>query len=234
MAGLARLFSTVTCAWADGPELGAGYWYDNVRQTVRFEPSVRALAADGYRLFVEVSPHAVLTAAITETAQDADAADGLVVTGTLDREDAGAGRLLAALARVHVHGPRVDWAAVLGGGRRVDLPTYAFQHQLFWPEPPAAAGDGVRDGRGRRRDGSRGPVLGRGRGRGPANPGRHARGRRQRAAGRGAARTGVLAAPGTGPVGHRELALPDLLGAGGRAARGRAAGHVAAGGPGRP
>ena len=53
----------MTCAWADGPELGAGYWYNNVRQTVRFEPSVRALAAEGYRLFVEVSPHAVLTAA---------------------------------------------------------------------------------------------------------------------------------------------------------------------------
>src|SRR4051794_29231157 len=138
-AGQARLFSTVTCAWADGPELGAGYWFDNVRQTVRFEPSVRALAAAGYRLFVEVSPHAVLTAAITETAGDAGTA--VTVTGTLDRDDAGAARLLAALARVHVHGPRVDWAAVLGSGQRVDLPTYAFQRDRYWPEPvPAAAG----------------------------------------------------------------------------------------------
>jgi acyl transferase domain-containing protein/acyl carrier protein len=139
MAGQARLFSTVTCAWADGAGLGAGYWFDNVRQTVRFEPSVRALTAEGYRLFIEVSPHAVLTAAVTETAEDAGAA--ITVTGTLDREDAGAARLLAALARVHVHGPRVDWAAALGDGQRVDLPTYAFQRQRIWPEPaPAAAG----------------------------------------------------------------------------------------------
>jgi len=116
------MFSTVTCGWADGAGLGAGYWYDNVRQTVRFADAVRALASEGYRMFVEISPHPVLTAAITETAQDADADNGLVVSGTLDREDAGAARLLASLARVHVHGPRADWAAVLGGGRRVDRP----------------------------------------------------------------------------------------------------------------
>ena len=108
---------------------------------------MRALAGDGYRVFVEVSPHAVLTAAVTETAGDAGAA--VTVTGTLDREDAGAARLLAALARVHVRGVTVDWAAVLGGGHRVDLPTYAFQRQRYWPEPagtgdgaPAAGGDG--------------------------------------------------------------------------------------------
>ncbi|HEY2268014.1 MAG TPA: acyltransferase domain-containing protein, partial [Streptosporangiaceae bacterium] len=148
VAGRVRLFSTVEGRWLDGPELGAGYWYENVRRTVRFEPAVRALAADGYRVFVEVSPHAVLTAAVTETAEDAGAED-VVAAGTLDREDAGARRFLAALARVHVRGVTVDWAAVLGSGRRVGLPTYAFQRQRFWPQArPAAvqaAGDGAAD-----------------------------------------------------------------------------------------
>src|SRR5581483_8827414 len=133
-AGRVRLFSTVTCEWADGPDLDAGYWYDNVRRTVRFEPAVRALVAAGHHTFVELSPHAVLTAAVTETAEDAGASD-VLATGTLDREDAGAARLLAALARVHVQGVAVDWTAVLGGGRRVGLPTYAFQRQRYWLEP---------------------------------------------------------------------------------------------------
>ena len=53
----------------------------------------------------------------------------------------------AALARAHVHGAIVDWAAVLGGGRRVELPTYAFQRQRYWPAispvVPPAGGDGA-------------------------------------------------------------------------------------------
>jgi NAD(P)-dependent dehydrogenase (short-subunit alcohol dehydrogenase family)/acyl carrier protein len=71
-----------------------------------------------------------------------------VITGTLDREDPGARRLLSALARVHVAGAAVDWAAVLGGRRQVELPTYAFQRQRYWPQAltRAAAGPAGGDG----------------------------------------------------------------------------------------
>ena len=144
-AGQVPLFSTVRREWADGTGLDAGYWYDNLRQTVRFADSVRALAAEGYRVFIEASPHPVLTAAVTETIQDAAGDADAVITGTLDRADAGARRLLSVLARVHVQGTRVNWAAVLGQGQRVDLPTYAFQRQRYWPEQAAripAAGTG--------------------------------------------------------------------------------------------
>src|SRR5262249_55448590 len=50
--------------------------------------------------------------------------------------------LVHALARAHVQGVAVDWAAVLGGGTTVELPTYAFQRRRFWPRPSAVvAGD---------------------------------------------------------------------------------------------
>ena len=62
-----------------------------------------------------------------------------VVTGTLRRDDGGPDRFLASLAGLHVRGVPVDWAAVLPGGRRVDLPAYAFQHQRFWVPPAGAA-----------------------------------------------------------------------------------------------
>ena len=96
-----------------------------------------------YRIFVEVSAHPVLTAAITETAQDADAVAGLIVSGTCDREDAGAARLLSALAEPAstCTDPGGLGRCAAASGQRVDLPTYAFQHQLFWPEPPSAPGD---------------------------------------------------------------------------------------------
>ncbi|QKG19194.1 type I polyketide synthase [Actinomadura verrucosospora] len=136
VAGRVPLWSTVTGEWMDGPELDGGYWFANVRQTVRFEDAVRGLAEAGYRTYIEVSPHPILTGPITETIDDTDTA-AAVVTGTLDREDAGAARILTVLARAHVAGVPIDWRAVLGSGQRVDLPTYAFQRQKYWLQTSA-------------------------------------------------------------------------------------------------
>nr|WP_218008266.1 type I polyketide synthase [Herbidospora sakaeratensis] len=129
--GRIPLYSTVTGARVEGPELGAAYWYANVRERVRFQDAVLALAKDGHRTFVEVSPHAVLTAAIAETLDD----EGPLVTGTLDREDAGPRRFLTALARLHTRGVPVDWTAVLPAGTVVELPTYAFARHRYWLAP---------------------------------------------------------------------------------------------------
>jgi len=154
------MVSAMTGQWLDGPEAGAGYWYDSLRAPVEFDRAVRVLAASGHGAFAEISPHPVLTAAITQTLEDAAGAAGgegtagesgaiveagavgapaPVVTGTLRRDEGGPARLLASLAEAHVHGAPVDWAAVLGGGRRVELPTYAFQRRRFWPRPTAPA-----------------------------------------------------------------------------------------------
>src|SRR5262249_29596482 len=39
---------------------------------------------------------------------------------------------LRALARLHADGARLDWAALQGGGQRVRLPGYPFQHRDYW------------------------------------------------------------------------------------------------------
>ena len=79
-----------------------------------------------------VAGEGVLTVGIQETVEDID---GVVVSGSLRRDDGGLRRFLTSLAELHVQGVTVDWAAVFAGSgaRRVELPTYAFQHQRYWP-----------------------------------------------------------------------------------------------------
>ena len=48
------------------PTLNADYWVDNVRQPVRFTHAITA-AAENYGTFIEISPHPLLTHAITDT-----------------------------------------------------------------------------------------------------------------------------------------------------------------------
>ncbi|HTF53703.1 MAG TPA: SDR family NAD(P)-dependent oxidoreductase, partial [Pseudonocardia sp.] len=66
-----------------------------------------------------------------------------VVTGTLRRDDGGAARLMTSLAEAHVHGVAVDWTTVLPAAPWVELPTYAFQRQRYWPKPATASAVGA-------------------------------------------------------------------------------------------
>src|SRR5262249_10957730 len=63
------LFSTVTGQRVEGHELGPEYWWRNVRETVRFADGVGHLIALGCDAVLELSPHPVLTAAVTECYQ---------------------------------------------------------------------------------------------------------------------------------------------------------------------
>nr|APD71593.1 type I polyketide synthase 10 [Streptomyces sp.] len=131
-------FSTVTGDWIDTERLDAGYWYENLRRTVRFEHAVRSLAEQDYRAYIETSPHPVVTAAVRDTLDALDIA-GAAVVGTLRKGEGGHRRFLTSLAELSVAGGPVDWRTVLdstlGGSapQRVDLPTYPFQRRRYWP-----------------------------------------------------------------------------------------------------
>ncbi|WP_268891368.1 type I polyketide synthase, partial [Actinokineospora pegani] len=104
------------------------YWVEHVRGTVRFAEGVAEMGAVRA---VEIGPDAVLSSLV----------DGCVPVLRRGRPEAETA--VAALASLVVRGGTADWAAVFPGGRRIDLPTYAFQRQSFWLEvtPAPAAGD---------------------------------------------------------------------------------------------
>ena len=138
VSGAIPFYSTLEGGLIDTAELDAAYWYRNLRNPVRFAPTVERLLEDGASLFIEPSPHPVLTGAVNDTIEQAGAA-----IGTLRRDDGGPERFTFALANAHAHGAPVDWAKVFAGARRISTPTHAFQHQRYWLIGEAGGGHGA-------------------------------------------------------------------------------------------
>ncbi|MFF8543768.1 SDR family NAD(P)-dependent oxidoreductase [Streptomyces werraensis] len=138
-------YSTVTGEWVeDAGVLNGAYWYRNLRGQVGFGPAVAELTGQGHGVFVEVSAHPVLVQPITEILDDGGDGTDAVVTGSLRRDDGGLRRLLASMAELFVRGVAVDWSGVLPAGAtsaRLELPTYAFDHQHYWLHEVESATD---------------------------------------------------------------------------------------------
>ncbi|WP_370949356.1 SDR family NAD(P)-dependent oxidoreductase [Amycolatopsis sp. cg5] len=133
------LYSTVLGEPVAGDRLDAEYWYGNLSKPVRFADTIRRMLDDGYRYFVELSPHPTLLSAIEATA--AEAGIDAVGVGSL-RENQGHGALLRGLGELYVAGHTPDWTASPSRGGRVDLPTYAFATERHWRTPVTAVGSG--------------------------------------------------------------------------------------------
>ena len=137
-------YSTLTGEPIETTELGAEYWYRNMREPVQFEQATRALITDGFTTLIEISSHPVLTMALGETVEDAlENPDSIAVHHTLRRQEGGLARFLASLGAAHASGAKVDWAPLFAGtGATItELPTYPFQRERFWLTPSAGAGD---------------------------------------------------------------------------------------------
>ncbi len=126
--------STVTGQWIEPNTLDSDYWYRNLRQTVQFEHTIRTLADNGYRTYIEVSPHPVLTTAIQETLETTNTPHTTTVTGTLRRDDDTPTRFLTHLAELSTRGTPMDWPTAYTGSQPspIPLPTYPFEHETFW------------------------------------------------------------------------------------------------------
>jgi acyl transferase domain-containing protein/acyl carrier protein len=110
----------------------AAHWCRNLREKVQFQQTAEVLLKQGHRKFVEISPHPLLVSSLEETAGRADVPGGVVLIESLRRGDGGAEKFLRSVAQAHAHGIAVDWTAVFGAGRHVDLPTYPFGRNRYW------------------------------------------------------------------------------------------------------
>ncbi|MFI7648002.1 type I polyketide synthase [Micromonospora sp. NPDC049460] len=144
------MVSTVTGAPVDVTEIGTPeYWVRHARDAVRFADAVAALRDRNVTGYVEVGPDGVLTALAQAVLAEGAPAGGRapLVVPALRRERPEAATLLRAVAALHAHGVSPDWSALYegAGARRVELPTYVFDRQRYWPEPPPWAALAVED-----------------------------------------------------------------------------------------
>ena len=131
------LYSTVIGALVETAIYDADYWCQNIREPVYFSDTINAMIDEGYRLFIEVGPHPVLSTSIKEclTARESQ---GVVLT-SLHREKPEPSTLMQALADLYAAGYSVDWKRLYpSGGNFVSLPNYPWQRESYWNESEKA------------------------------------------------------------------------------------------------
>ncbi|MFD8440938.1 type I polyketide synthase, partial [Streptomyces microflavus] len=140
---LIPVVSDVTGRTATTEELtDPDYWVRHVRQAVRFADGMRTLGELGIGSCLELGPGGVLSG----MGEDCLPGDAVAFAAALRRDRPEPVSVVEAVARVFAHGARVDWAALFAGSsaRRVDLPTYPFQRQRYWPKAASGAAGDVR------------------------------------------------------------------------------------------
>lgn len=123
-------YSTVTAEQLPAEALANDYWYRNLREPVRFADTIDRMVTDGYRFFVEASPHPSLVTAVEAVAEESGVE--VVAVGTLRRDDDGPRCRDRAQAQLFAGGLALDWARLVPPVGRVELPTYAWDTRPFW------------------------------------------------------------------------------------------------------
>ncbi|GLZ28528.1 hypothetical protein Lesp02_07180 [Lentzea sp. NBRC 105346] len=117
---------------ATGDVTDPGYWVGHVRGTVRFTENV---AKTGDCTFLEIGPDGVLSGMV----------EGAIPAQRKNMSEPEA--LMHAVARLVTRGVDLDWDAFYPRGKKVDLPTYAFQREHYWlyaeEEPDSGFWDAV-------------------------------------------------------------------------------------------
>ena len=101
------MMSTVTAAYVNGARLDPSHWVRNLGDPVLFAPAIAGLARDGYRVFLEVSPHPLVKKAIESNLGHAGV-KGLVLT-TLRRDEDEREVMLDTLGALYTAGHPVRW-----------------------------------------------------------------------------------------------------------------------------
>jgi phthiocerol/phenolphthiocerol synthesis type-I polyketide synthase E len=137
------MISNVTGTWiTDAEASDPAYWTRHLLSTVRFAEGITELLAEPGRVLLEVGPGQTLSTFVRQRPERAGEHAPLAVIPSIryayDRKP-DAQFLAEALGRLWLAGVEPDWSACRAGERRrrVRLPTYPWEKQRYWVDPPA-------------------------------------------------------------------------------------------------
>lgn len=123
--------STVEGGIAEGPSLGARYWWRNVREPVRFMECVQLAQQRGARVFTEIGPSPVLLADIRKIAEESSVPAAALCV--LDQKETGLDPFRQAAAQAISLGARTNAEAAFGSdpGPVPGLPSYPWRRKTY-------------------------------------------------------------------------------------------------------
>ena len=130
--------SNVTGTWVTTEPTDPAYWGRHLRQTVRFASGLEELLKDPDRLLLEVGPgQTLMTLARQHPNKSADQ-PVLSSLGHPQQRQSDVLLMLNTLGKLWLLGAQIDWAGFYNDEerRRVSLPTYPFERQRYWIDPP--------------------------------------------------------------------------------------------------
>lgn len=129
--GTTPFYSTVTGDQLAGSFLDAFYWWQNIRNPVRFGEVIDRISASGPHLFIEIGPHAVLRGYINECLKEHKRTGKVIATSLRGGESAA--RINSAAAQALISGAEPDWTRIFPvKGKPCRLPTYPWQRTALW------------------------------------------------------------------------------------------------------
>ncbi|MBD2095654.1 SDR family NAD(P)-dependent oxidoreductase [Trichocoleus sp. FACHB-591] len=138
-----RLLSNLTGTWMTAAEASSpDYWVQHLRQPVRFSGGISQLLQEPNCILLEVGPGRTLSTLIR---QHQSQASGQIILSSLRHPkdapkeiESDISFLLNVLGRLWLAGVEIDWSGFYAHEqrRRLPLPTYPFERQRYWIDPP--------------------------------------------------------------------------------------------------
>ncbi|KAF3885903.1 MULTISPECIES: type I polyketide synthase [Nostocales] len=125
------IFSTVTGSLYKTGDFDARYWGRNLIEPVQFAASISAIAKEGYDIFLEISPHPVLSQSIIQCLPNKK----VTTLSSLRRGQDDRSVMLTSLSKLYTIGIAVNWSQLYSTvGEYIRLTSYPWQEQRYWVE----------------------------------------------------------------------------------------------------